>query len=104
MRANRSRRLQDRLVGHDARTIVLAVLAACRDRTAGGVKDAAHKLKSSARSIGANALADICVALEKAGKTGITLNHGRIQTRAEADGLRRAWGEAFERLKKKLES
>jgi uncharacterized protein YndB with AHSA1/START domain len=40
---------------------------------------------------------------EKAGKTGITLNHGRIQTRAEADGLRRAWGEAFDRLKKNLE-
>ena len=37
------------------------------------------------------------------GKTGITLNHQRIQTREEADGLRRAWGEAFERLKKALE-
>ena len=33
------------------------------------------------------------------GKTGITLNHGRIQSRAEADGLRRAWGEALTRLK-----
>jgi len=41
---------------------------------------------------------------EKAGKTGITLNHGRIQSRAEADGLRRAWGEAFDRLKKNLEA
>lgn len=41
---------------------------------------------------------------EKAGKTGITLNHGRIQTRDEADGLRRAWGECFNRLKANLEA
>lgn len=33
------------------------------------------------------------------GKTGLTLNHTRIQTRAEADGLRAAWAEALERLK-----
>jgi uncharacterized protein YndB with AHSA1/START domain len=32
------------------------------------------------------------------------LSHDRIQTRAEADGLRDAWGEAFDRLKLKLES
>jgi len=31
------------------------------------VKQAAHKLKSSARSVGANGLANICQALEKAG-------------------------------------
>lgn len=37
------------------------------------------------------------------GKTGVTLNHARIQTREEADGLRRAWGQAFERLKAQLE-
>lgn len=37
------------------------------------------------------------------GKTGITLLHNRIQTREEADGLRRAWGEAFNRLKAALE-
>ncbi len=41
---------------------------------------------------------------EKAGKTGITLNHNRIQTREEADGLRRAWGEALSRLKSELEA
>jgi len=40
---------------------------------------------------------------EKGGKTGITLNHNRIQTREEADGLRRAWGEALARLKSELE-
>lgn len=37
------------------------------------------------------------------GKTGITLNHARIQDRPEADGLRLAWGEAFDKLKKQLE-
>lgn len=33
------------------------------------------------------------------GKTGVTLNHTRIQTRAEADGLRAAWAAALEHLK-----
>ena len=37
------------------------------------------------------------------GRTGITLTHNRIQTRAEADGLRAAWGTAFDRLKSVLE-
>ena len=41
--------------------------------------------------------------VEKDGKTGITLNHGRIQSRAEADGLRRAWGDALTKLKSLLE-
>jgi PAS domain S-box-containing protein len=49
--------------------IIGEILAAQAQRTSAGVKDAAHKLKSSARSVGANALADICVALETAGKT-----------------------------------
>ena len=33
------------------------------------------------------------------GKTGILLNHTRIQTRAEADALRTAWADALDRLK-----
>lgn len=37
-------------------------------RSAERVKQAAHKLKSSARSIGANALAELCLVLETAGK------------------------------------
>lgn len=41
---------------------------------------------------------------EKAGKTGIVLNHNRIPSREEADGLRAAWGEALARLKSLLES
>ena len=39
------------------------------DRSAEGVAEAAHKLKSSARSVGANDLADLCQSLEAAGKT-----------------------------------
>ncbi len=50
--------------------IIADILAGHTKRAAGDVKEAAHKLKSSARSIGAIALADICVALEAAGKTG----------------------------------
>jgi PAS domain S-box-containing protein len=44
--------------------------AACVDHAAADVKGAAHKLKSSARAIGANALADTCVTLERAGQAG----------------------------------
>jgi uncharacterized protein YndB with AHSA1/START domain len=33
------------------------------------------------------------------GKTGLLVNHSRIQTRAEADGLRAAWAAALDQLK-----
>lgn len=36
-------------------------------------------------------------------KTTVTITHERLQTRADADGLRRAWGESLERLKAVLE-
>ena len=42
--------------------------AAFASRSADGVAKAAHKLKSSSRSVGANDLADLCLALETAGK------------------------------------
>jgi HPt (histidine-containing phosphotransfer) domain-containing protein len=41
--------------------------AAFADRSADGVAKAAHKLKSSSRSVGANELADLCLTLEEAG-------------------------------------
>ena len=37
------------------------------------------------------------------GKTGLLVNHTRIQTREEADGLRAAWGQALEQLKASCE-
>jgi uncharacterized protein YndB with AHSA1/START domain len=37
------------------------------------------------------------------GKTGITLNHTRIQSRREADQIRAGWGAAFDALKGLLE-
>jgi hypothetical protein len=40
---------------------------------------------------------------EKAGKTGVTLNHNRIQTRPEADGLRKHWSATLDEIKRKLE-
>jgi uncharacterized protein YndB with AHSA1/START domain len=36
-------------------------------------------------------------------KTTVIVTHDRLQTRAEADGFRRAWGEALDRLKTVLE-
>lgn len=38
------------------------------------------------------------------GKTGLLVNHTRIQTREEADGLRAAWGQALDQLKTACES
>jgi Activator of Hsp90 ATPase homolog 1-like protein. len=38
------------------------------------------------------------------GKTTVMVTHDRLQTREEADGLRAAWGEALERLKKLVEA
>lgn len=37
-------------------------------------------------------------------KTTVMITHERLQTRAEADGLRAAWGEALDRLKAWLET
>jgi len=46
---------------------------------------------------------EIEVQFARAGnKTTVNVYHKRIQTRAEADGLRRAWGEALDRLRAKL--
>lgn len=39
-----------------------------------------------------------------AGKTTVMVTHDRLQTREEADGLRAAWGEALERMKKLVEA
>ena len=36
-------------------------------------------------------------------KTTVMVSHDRLQTRAEADGVRRAWGEALDRLKSVVE-
>ena len=66
-----------------SRTIVTEMHRAFVGHSAAGIRNAAHKLKSSARTIGANALADICVLLEDAGKrddwTVITDNYPLIE-------------------------
>lgn len=36
-------------------------------------------------------------------KTTVMVTHERLQSRAEADGLRAAWGEALDRLKRRIE-
>ncbi|MQX37572.1 PAS domain-containing hybrid sensor histidine kinase/response regulator [Roseospira navarrensis] len=51
-----------------ARAIAAELDAAVTAGNADGVNAAAHKLKSAARSIGAHALAELCQALENAGK------------------------------------
>ena len=46
---------------------------------------------------------DVAFADKGQGRTGITLNHQRIQGRAEADGLRAAWTAGLDQLKRELE-
>lgn len=48
-------------------------------------------------------LVDLAFASKGVGKAGITLQHQRIQSRQQADGLRKAWGAALEALKCDLE-
>lgn len=49
-------------------------------------------------------LVDMSVADKGGGKTYLLINHDRLQTRAEADGVRAAWAEALGRLKALLET
>jgi PAS domain S-box-containing protein len=53
-----------------ARDTVGEIDKAFEDRDADALGAAAHKLKSSSRSVGAEVLADLCADLEKAGKAG----------------------------------
>lgn len=48
-------------------------------------------------------MVDAVFADKGGGKTGITVNHARVQSREEADGLRAAWLAALDSLKKQLE-
>lgn len=49
-------------------------------------------------------LVDVAFSDKGGGKAGLIVNHSRIQARAEADGLRAAWGGALSKLKALLEA
>ena len=51
------------------------------------------------KGLSAATLVDVQFQDKGKGKTGLLVNHTRIQARAEADGLRAAWAEALEKLK-----
>ena len=53
---------------HSAWDIVAEVEVAVENRSSGEIKSAGHKLKSSARAVGAIELSDLCAILEKASK------------------------------------
>jgi len=59
---------------HDFRATAAAMVAELRDAVAAGQPGAAgtvaHKLKSSARAVGAVTLGELCEAVEQAGRTG----------------------------------
>jgi len=53
---------------------------------------------------GDESLVDVVFTDKGGGKTGLLINHDRLQTKAEADGIRRAWSEALDLMKKHLET
>ena len=53
-----------------AAKIALDLKAACAERMPGKASEQAHKLKSSARTVGASALGELCAQIETAGKAG----------------------------------
>lgn len=62
-------------------------------------------IRADWRTAGADHDTDVDVSFKEVdGKTAVLLNHNRIQTREEADGLRRAWSAELDSVKKQLES
>ncbi|MFN0060531.1 MAG: SRPBCC family protein [Planctomycetota bacterium] len=55
-------------------------------------------------TLGPGTAVEVLFADKGKGKTGITLNHTRIQSRREADQIRESWSAAFESLKRFIES
>ena len=74
---------------HDFRAsaakIAAELRAACAAEEAAAAGALAHKLKSSARSVGALALGELCAAMEKAGKTGDTTELAALLPRFEQE-------------------
>ena len=63
--------------------IVEEIKKAFSNQSSEGIKQAAHKLKSAARSIGANSLADLCAELETAGKEDDLARSGKAMPELE---------------------
>lgn len=64
--------------------IIQQIHTASSEKRADIVGDLGHKLKSSARAIGANELADVCQALEQAGKENNWLNIVQLDSRLDS--------------------
>ena len=67
--------------------IAAELRAACAAEQTGGASALAHKLKSSARSVGALGLGDLCEAMERSGKAGEVLNLKLLLPRFEQELL-----------------
>jgi uncharacterized protein YndB with AHSA1/START domain len=62
------------------------------------------RMTFAGNGVEAPSLVDVQFQDKGKGKTGLLVNHSRIQNRAEADGLRAAWAESLDRLKKLCEA
>ena len=70
---------------HSAATIAAELRAACAANQTKAVVAAAHKLKSSARAVGALALGELCEAIEETGKAGDSAALAVLLPRFEAE-------------------
>ena len=64
-------------------SIIDEIHVSCVSDNTTSVVSSSHKLKSSARSVGANRLADLCVALESAGKENRLTDMKEIESRID---------------------
>lgn len=76
-----------------APALVAQLLAAIRAGDLGRLRDMAHRMKSSARWVGASALSDLCAAAEEAARGEDRARVADLQERIEG-----AWAEALRRI------
>jgi HPt (histidine-containing phosphotransfer) domain-containing protein len=75
----------------DAPTVMCAIDAALEGGDATGVRDGAHRLKSSSAAVGAGKLAELCGELERRARNGTLDGRGNLLGELRAE-LRRVLG------------
>jgi two-component system, sensor histidine kinase and response regulator len=72
----------------DAPTVMSAIEAALDGGAAAGVRDGAHRLKSSSAAIGATQLAELYAELERMGRAGALKEAGPLMRQLRAELMR----------------
>ena len=91
MTANAMPRDRERCLAADLPDCRAAISRACVAKQAGTLRSAAHALKSSAASLGAPRLAELCTAVEAAARCGETTTAARATARMEQEAMSVQW-------------